>query len=164
MCLLSYNVKYSSYYGLWLKSLKKPCFRVFIALLILGFKTENLSKNGECVFVCVDTNCSPPFFFVFVAQQLTPGFQFSLASSGPNVLLPLVPAIAIQVFCSGCKKILHKGQTAYHKTGSTQLFCSTRCITGYSSSFCIPPPPKKTCTNCSKYKIFNYIPLYSISF
>uniref|UniRef100_A0A8C7AXB3 Zinc finger MYM-type containing 6 n=1 Tax=Neovison vison TaxID=452646 RepID=A0A8C7AXB3_NEOVI len=85
-----------------------------------------------------------------LAQQLTPGFQFSLASSGPNVLLPLVPAIAIQVFCSGCKKILHKGQTAYHKTGSTQLFCSTRCITGYSSSFCIPPPPKKTCTNCSK--------------
>ncbi|XP_058992471.1 zinc finger MYM-type protein 6 isoform X2 [Mustela lutreola] len=46
--------------------------------------------------------------------------------------------------------MLHKGQTAYHKTGSTQLFCSTRCITGYSSSVCIPPPPKKTCTNCSK--------------
>ncbi|XP_032733073.1 zinc finger MYM-type protein 6 [Lontra canadensis] len=85
-----------------------------------------------------------------LAQQLTPGFQFSLASSGPNILLPLVPAVAIQVFCSGCKKMLHKGQTAYHKTGSTQLFCSTRCITGYSSSVCIPPPPKKTCTNCSK--------------
>uniref|UniRef100_M3YU20 TRASH domain-containing protein n=1 Tax=Mustela putorius furo TaxID=9669 RepID=M3YU20_MUSPF len=85
-----------------------------------------------------------------LAQQLTPGFQFSLASSGPNISLPLVPAVAIQVFCSGCKKMLHKGQTAYHKTGSTQLFCSTRCITGYSSSVCIPPPPKKTCTNCSK--------------
>ncbi|XP_045879542.1 zinc finger MYM-type protein 6 isoform X1 [Meles meles] len=85
-----------------------------------------------------------------LAQQLTPGFQFSLASSGPNILLPLVPAVAIQVFCSGCKKMLHKGQTAYHKTGSTQLFCSTRCITGYSSSVCIPTPPKKTCANCSK--------------
>ncbi|XP_032158145.1 zinc finger MYM-type protein 6 [Mustela erminea] len=85
-----------------------------------------------------------------LAQQLTPGFQFSLASTGPNIPLPLVPAVAIQVFCSGCKKMLHKGQTAYHKTGSTQLFCSTRCITGYSSSVCIPPPPKKTCTNCSK--------------
>ncbi|XP_037683703.1 zinc finger MYM-type protein 6 isoform X4 [Choloepus didactylus] len=85
-----------------------------------------------------------------LAQQLTPGFQFSLASSGPNVLLPSVPAVAIQVFCSGCKKILYKGQTAYHKTGSTQLFCSTRCITRYFSSVCVPPPPKKTCTNCSK--------------
>ncbi|XP_012385999.1 zinc finger MYM-type protein 6 isoform X2 [Dasypus novemcinctus] len=85
-----------------------------------------------------------------LAQQLTPGFQFSLASCGPNTLLPSVPAIAIQVFCSGCKKMLYKGQTAYHKTGSTQLFCSTRCITGYSSPVCLPPPPKKTCTNCSK--------------
>uniref|UniRef100_A0A7N5P4M9 Zinc finger MYM-type containing 6 n=1 Tax=Ailuropoda melanoleuca TaxID=9646 RepID=A0A7N5P4M9_AILME len=85
-----------------------------------------------------------------LAQQLTPGFQFSLASSGPNVLLPSVPAVAIQVFCSGCKKMLYKGQTAYHKTGSTQLFCSTRCITGYSSPVCVPPPPKKTCTNCTK--------------
>ncbi|XP_032244048.1 zinc finger MYM-type protein 6 isoform X1 [Phoca vitulina] len=85
-----------------------------------------------------------------LAQQLTPGFQFSLASSGPNILLPSVPAIAIQVFCSGCKKMLYKGQTAYHKTGSTQLFCSTRCITGYSSPVCVPPLPKKTCTNCSK--------------
>ncbi|XP_053431130.1 zinc finger MYM-type protein 6 isoform X1 [Nycticebus coucang] len=85
-----------------------------------------------------------------LAQQLTPAFQFSLASSGPNKLLPSVPAVAIQVFCSGCKKMLYKGQTAYHKTGSTQLFCSTRCITGYSSPVCLPPPPRKTCANCSK--------------
>ncbi|XP_067581525.1 zinc finger MYM-type protein 6 isoform X3 [Pseudorca crassidens] len=85
-----------------------------------------------------------------LAQQLTPGFQLSLASSGPNISLPSVPAVAIQVFCSGCKKMLYKGQTAFHKTGSTQLFCSTRCIIGYSSPVCLPPPPKKTCANCSK--------------
>ncbi|XP_016073584.1 PREDICTED: zinc finger MYM-type protein 6 isoform X1 [Miniopterus natalensis] len=85
-----------------------------------------------------------------LAQQLTPGFQFPLASSGPNRLLPSVPAIALQAVCSGCKKMLYKGQTAYHKTGSTQLFCSTRCITRYSSPVCLPPPPKKTCANCSK--------------
>ncbi|XP_021119079.1 zinc finger MYM-type protein 6 [Heterocephalus glaber] len=85
-----------------------------------------------------------------LAQQLTPGFQLSLPSSAPNILFPSVPAIAIQVFCSGCKKMLYKGQTAYHKTGSTQLFCSTRCITGFSSPVCLQPPPKKTCTNCSK--------------
>ncbi|CAK6440924.1 unnamed protein product [Pipistrellus nathusii] len=85
-----------------------------------------------------------------LAQQLTPGFQFPLASTGPNRLLPSVPAIALQAVCSGCKKMLCKGQNAYHKTGSTQLFCSTRCITRYSSPACPPPPPKKTCTNCSK--------------
>ncbi|KAF4022008.1 hypothetical protein G4228_013688 [Cervus hanglu yarkandensis] len=85
-----------------------------------------------------------------LAQQLTPGFQLSLASSGPNVSLPSVPAVALQVFCSGCKKMLYKGQTAFHKTGSTQLFCSTRCIVGHSSSVCLPPPPKKACANCSK--------------
>nr|XP_020764292.1 zinc finger MYM-type protein 6 isoform X1 [Odocoileus virginianus texanus]XP_020764293.1 zinc finger MYM-type protein 6 isoform X1 [Odocoileus virginianus texanus]XP_020764294.1 zinc finger MYM-type protein 6 isoform X1 [Odocoileus virginianus texanus]XP_020764295.1 zinc finger MYM-type protein 6 isoform X1 [Odocoileus virginianus texanus]XP_020764296.1 zinc finger MYM-type protein 6 isoform X1 [Odocoileus virginianus texanus]XP_020764297.1 zinc finger MYM-type protein 6 isoform X1 [Odocoil len=84
------------------------------------------------------------------SQQLTPGFQLSLASSGPNVSLPSVPGVALQVFCSGCKKMLYKGQTAFHKTGSTQLFCSTRCIIGHSSSVCLPPPPKKTCANCSK--------------
>uniref|UniRef100_F7ATE3 Zinc finger MYM-type containing 6 n=1 Tax=Macaca mulatta TaxID=9544 RepID=F7ATE3_MACMU len=85
-----------------------------------------------------------------LAQQLNPGFQLSFTSSGPSVLLPSVPAVAIKVFCSGCKKMLYKGQTAYHKTGSTQLFCSTRCITRHSSPACLPPPPKKTCTNCSK--------------
>ncbi|KAG8506905.1 Zinc finger MYM-type protein 6 [Galemys pyrenaicus] len=85
-----------------------------------------------------------------LAQQLTPGFQFSVASAAPNILVPSVPAVAIQVFCTGCKKMLYKGQTAYHKTGSTQLFCSTRCITGYSSPVYLPPLPKKTCTNCLK--------------
>uniref|UniRef100_A0A673T5V4 Zinc finger MYM-type containing 6 n=1 Tax=Suricata suricatta TaxID=37032 RepID=A0A673T5V4_SURSU len=95
-----------------------------------------------------------------LAQQLTPGFQFSFASSGPNILLPSVPALAIHVFCSGCKRMLYKGQTAYHKTGSTQLFCSTRCITGYPSPVCVPPPPRKTCTHCSKYKMLNYISFY----
>ncbi|KAM5269403.1 zinc finger MYM-type protein 6-like isoform 1-T1 [Hipposideros larvatus] len=82
-----------------------------------------------------------------LAQQLTPGFQFPLASSGPNRWLPSVPVVAV---CSGCKKLLYKGQTAYHKTGSPHLFCSMWCITRYPSPVCLPPPPKKTCTNCSK--------------
>uniref|UniRef100_A0A4X1VXE7 Zinc finger MYM-type containing 6 n=1 Tax=Sus scrofa TaxID=9823 RepID=A0A4X1VXE7_PIG len=98
-----------------------------------------------------------------LAQQLTPGFQLSPASSGPNISLPSVPAVAIQVFCSGCKKMLYKGQTAYHKTGSTQLFCSTRCIIGYSSPVCLPPPPRKTCANCSKYEILNYFVFLAFS-
>lgn len=140
-----------------LESLKSS--GVLIASFTLNFKTV-LKIENVCMFVFI----LKLFVFCFlIAQQLTPGFQFPLASSGPNRLLPSVPAIALQAVCSGCKKMLYKGQTAYHKTGSTQLFCSTRCITRYSSPVCLPPPPKKTCANCSKYKILNYLPFYFFS-
>lgn len=106
-------------------------------------------------------------FFYFKAPQLTTGFQPSLASPGMNKMLPSVPAAAVRVSCSGCKKILQKGQTAYQRKGSTQLFCSTLCLTGYT----VPParlPPlltKKTCSSCSKYsRVLNYLFCFFISF
>ncbi|XP_050012495.1 zinc finger MYM-type protein 4 isoform X2 [Alexandromys fortis] len=87
-----------------------------------------------------------------LAPQLTTGFQPSLASPGMNKMLPSVPATAVRVSCSGCKKILQKGQTAYQRKGSTQLFCSTLCLTGYTVPPARLPPPltKKTCSSCSK--------------
>ncbi|XP_072466185.1 zinc finger MYM-type protein 4 isoform X3 [Notamacropus eugenii] len=86
-----------------------------------------------------------------LAPQLTTGFQPSLASSGMNKMLPSVPSTAVRVSCSGCKKILQKGQTAYQRKGSTQLFCSTLCLTGYTVPSARPPAPtKKTCSSCSK--------------
>nr|XP_023489454.1 zinc finger MYM-type protein 1 isoform X3 [Equus caballus] len=84
------------------------------------------------------------------ASQLTTGIQLSLASSGMSKMLPSVSTAAIQVSCSGCKKILQKGQTAYQRKGSTQLFCSTPCIAEYISSASSPATPKRTCSNCSK--------------
>ncbi|KAL2772886.1 zinc finger MYM-type protein 1 isoform c [Daubentonia madagascariensis] len=84
------------------------------------------------------------------ASQLTTGIQLSLASSGMNKILPSVSTTAIQVSCCGCKKILQKGQTAYQRKGSTQLFCSTPCISEYISSANSPAPTKRTCSNCSK--------------
>ncbi|XP_054995667.1 zinc finger MYM-type protein 1 isoform X3 [Sorex araneus] len=84
------------------------------------------------------------------ASQLTTGIQLSLASSSMSKMLPSDPSTAIQVSCSGCKKILQKGQTAYQRKGSTQLFCSTSCITEYISSASSPALPKRTCSNCSK--------------
>nr|XP_003415536.2 LOW QUALITY PROTEIN: zinc finger MYM-type protein 1 [Loxodonta africana] len=84
------------------------------------------------------------------ASQLTTGIQLSLASSGMNKMLPSVSSTAIQISCSGCKKILQKGQTAFQRKGSTQLFCSTPCITEYIASASSPAPPKRTCSNCSK--------------
>ncbi|XP_012901565.1 zinc finger MYM-type protein 1 isoform X3 [Mustela putorius furo] len=82
--------------------------------------------------------------------QLTAGIQLSLTSSGMNKMLPSVSTTAIQVSCCGCKKILQKGQTAYQRKGSTQLFCSTLCITEYISSANSPALPRRTCSNCSK--------------
>ncbi|KAG8506822.1 Zinc finger MYM-type protein 1 [Galemys pyrenaicus] len=84
------------------------------------------------------------------ASQLTAGIQLSLASSGMNKMLPSVSTTTIQVSCSGCKKILQKGQTAYQRKGSTQLFCSTLCISEHISSASLPALSKRTCSNCSK--------------
>nr|XP_014430491.1 zinc finger MYM-type protein 4 isoform X2 [Pelodiscus sinensis] len=86
-----------------------------------------------------------------LAPQLTSGFQPAVPSSGMSKMLPSVPTTAIRVSCSGCKKILQKGQTAYQRKGSTQLFCSTLCLTGYTVPTSRPPAStKKTCSSCSK--------------
>ncbi|XP_025899103.1 zinc finger MYM-type protein 4 isoform X1 [Nothoprocta perdicaria] len=86
-----------------------------------------------------------------LAPQLSSGFQPAAASSGMSKMLPSVPTTAVRVSCSGCKKILQKGQTAYQRKGSTQLFCSTLCLTGYTVPASRPPAStKKTCSSCSK--------------
>ncbi|KAG8588457.1 hypothetical protein GDO81_005984 [Engystomops pustulosus] len=91
-----------------------------------------------------------------LAPQLSSGLQTPLSSPGVNKSVPAVPAVpppSVRVSCSGCKKILQKGQTAYQRKGSTQLFCSTLCLTGYT----VPPSPrpvpaaKRTCSSCSKF-------------
>ncbi|XP_077151920.1 LOW QUALITY PROTEIN: zinc finger MYM-type protein 4 [Ranitomeya variabilis] len=90
-----------------------------------------------------------------LAPQLSSGVQAPVTSPEANKSVPAVPAVpppSVRVSCSGCKKILQKGQTAYQRKGSTQLFCSTLCLTGYT----VPPVPrpapasKKTCSSCSK--------------
>ncbi|VTJ58877.1 zinc finger MYM-type protein 4 isoform X3 [Marmota monax] len=108
---------------------------------------QQKTQEGELKISAVFSVSGSP-----LAPQLTTGFQPSLASSGMNKMLPSVPATAVRVSCSGCKKILQKGQTAYQRKGSTQLFCSTLCLTGYTVPPARLPPPltKKTCSSCSK--------------
>lgn len=126
---------------------------------MLGFKTSS-RREREDAYLKFMVKSKNFFQFSFKAPQLTTGFQPSLASSGMNKMLPSVPATAVRVSCSGCKKILQKGQTAYQRKGSTQLFCSTPCITEYISSVNSPALPKRSCSNCSKYIILNYVPFY----
>ncbi|KAF7704089.1 hypothetical protein HF521_021161 [Silurus meridionalis] len=63
---------------------------------------------------------------------------------------PQPPSGPVRICCSGCSKVLQKGQTAFQKKGSNQLFCSTVCLTGFT----LPPAPniapKKTCHLCLK--------------
>ncbi|XP_029349151.1 zinc finger MYM-type protein 4 isoform X2 [Echeneis naucrates] len=67
----------------------------------------------------------------------------ALASVPPRPPQPPVPG---SVRCSGCSKVLLKGQTAFQRKGSTQLFCSTVCLTGH-----LPPTPKnKCCFQCNR--------------
>ncbi|XP_064203342.1 zinc finger MYM-type protein 4 isoform X5 [Anguilla rostrata] len=66
----------------------------------------------------------------------------------PN-LAPAPPLTSVRVSCSGCKKVLLKGQTAYQRKGSSQLFCSTICLTSYTLPT-IKSVLKKTCHYCLK--------------
>nr|XP_061798656.1 zinc finger MYM-type protein 4-like [Nerophis lumbriciformis] len=71
--------------------------------------------------------------------------QTSLSSLTPLPPRPPVPLIPGSVRCSGCFKILLKGQTAFQRKGSTQLFCSTVCLTGH-----LPPTNKnQLCSLCN---------------
>ncbi|XP_062385238.1 zinc finger MYM-type protein 4 isoform X2 [Sardina pilchardus] len=57
-------------------------------------------------------------------------------------------ASSVCVVCSGCQKVLLKGQTAYQRKGSPQLYCSTICLTGSTGTFI--KPSKRTCHFCIK--------------
>ncbi|XP_077432558.1 zinc finger MYM-type protein 4-like isoform X2 [Vanacampus margaritifer] len=87
-----------------------------------------------------------------VLQAMTPlsvrppaPIQTSLPSLPPLPLRPPAPTIPGSVRCSGCFKVLLKGQTAFQRKGSTQLFCSTVCLTGH-----LPPTNKnQSCSLCN---------------
>ncbi|XP_020356056.2 zinc finger MYM-type protein 4 isoform X2 [Oncorhynchus kisutch] len=86
-----------------------------------------------------------------------------VTSLSKTVMPPLTPAaasipplmpMAMRVACSACNKVLLKGQTAYQRKGSSDLFCSTSCLTSYSPPSVVkttaPCPAKKTCHYCLK--------------
>ncbi|XP_053366395.1 uncharacterized protein si:ch211-266o15.1 isoform X2 [Clarias gariepinus] len=80
--------------------------------------------------------------------QAQPAHQ--LQPQPPPPPQPHPPPAPVRICCSGCSKVLQKGQTAFQKKGSNQLFCSTVCLTGFT----LPPAPiivpKKTCHLCLK--------------
>ncbi|KAM9842309.1 zinc finger MYM-type protein 4-like [Aulostomus maculatus] len=70
----------------------------------------------------------------------------SLPALSPVPPRPPQPPIPGSVRCSGCSKVLLKGQTAFQRKGSTQLFCSTVCLTGH-----LPPATRnRCCSQCNR--------------
>ncbi|XP_028251240.1 zinc finger MYM-type protein 4-like isoform X2 [Parambassis ranga] len=70
----------------------------------------------------------------------------SLQAMTPVPPRPPPPHVPGSVRCSGCSKVLLKGQTAFQRKGSTQLFCSTVCLTGH-----LPPTNKnRSCFQCNR--------------
>uniref|UniRef100_A0A8C5LEW8 Zinc finger, MYM domain containing 1 n=1 Tax=Jaculus jaculus TaxID=51337 RepID=A0A8C5LEW8_JACJA len=74
---------------------------------------------------------------------------------------PSDSATAVQVSCLGCKKVLQKGQTAYQRKTSAELFCSILCIEDSMMSASSLRPAKRTCFSCSK-EIFNLRDMVSV--
>ncbi|KAK3525450.1 hypothetical protein QTP86_031539 [Hemibagrus guttatus] len=74
------------------------------------------------------------------------------ASSNTSVPVPSInSATSLCVVCSGCKKILLKGQTAFQRKSSPQLYCSPRCLYSITSGESVPmPSSKKSCYYCLK--------------
>nr|XP_045004581.1 zinc finger MYM-type protein 1 [Jaculus jaculus] len=83
------------------------------------------------------------------------------ASSGMKKKFPSDSATAVQVSCLGCKKVLQKGQTAYQRKTSAELFCSILCIEDSMMSASSLRPAKRTCFSCSK-EIFNLRDMVSV--
>ncbi|XP_028994421.1 zinc finger MYM-type protein 4-like isoform X2 [Betta splendens] len=68
----------------------------------------------------------------------------SLPPLAPFPPRPPQPPVSGGVRCSGCSKVLLKGQTAFQRKGSTQLFCSTVCLTGH-----LPLAKIRSCYQCN---------------
>ncbi|CAB1335414.1 unnamed protein product [Coregonus sp. 'balchen'] len=79
-------------------------------------------------------------------RSLAPVPQPPPAQPQPQAPSSSNSANAVRVSCSGCSKILLRGQTAFQRKGSTQLFCSTVCLTGFT----LPVIKLRTCYQCLK--------------
>ncbi|XP_056281599.1 zinc finger MYM-type protein 4-like isoform X2 [Pseudoliparis swirei] len=90
--------------------------------------------------------CIPGRGAVLQAMSLRPPAPLPLPALVTAPPRPPPPSVPGSVRCSGCSKVLLKGQTAFQRKGSTQLFCSTVCLTGH-----LPTAGKnKACFQCNR--------------
>ncbi|XP_067282641.1 zinc finger MYM-type protein 4 isoform X2 [Pseudorasbora parva] len=84
---------------------------------------------------------------IAAAPAVVPG----KATSGPPALSlrSLAPANPVGVVCTGCNKVLLKGQTAFQRKGCPKLYCSPQCLCS-TSTMVVKIPQKKQCYHCLK--------------
>ncbi|XP_060915066.1 zinc finger MYM-type protein 4-like isoform X1 [Labrus mixtus] len=75
------------------------------------------------------------------------GSVFSVTPAAESPSLPVINPPSALMYCSNCKKLLSKGQTAFQKKGNPALFCSTSCLT---TSLPTGLGHTKICHNCQK--------------
>ncbi|XP_037330501.2 zinc finger MYM-type protein 4 isoform X2 [Pungitius pungitius] len=83
-------------------------------------------------------------------EDLRIGSVFSVPPAGETQRLPVFYPSSVYMSCSGCKKNLMKGQTAFQRKGSPALFCSTTCLT---KSVPATKGVTKICHSCKKFII-----------
>ncbi|XP_051991636.1 zinc finger MYM-type protein 4-like isoform X1 [Xyrauchen texanus] len=78
------------------------------------------------------------------------GVSTATSAKAPSVSQESMPGVAplkpIGLVCTGCNKVMLKGQTAFQRSGSSKLFCSPQCLCSTS----IVVIKKKTCHYCLK--------------
>uniref|UniRef100_A0AAY4B9H4 TRASH domain-containing protein n=1 Tax=Denticeps clupeoides TaxID=299321 RepID=A0AAY4B9H4_9TELE len=100
-------------------------------------------------FLLYFLNTNPRPLAIAVAQPSHgPSVPFQQPPTPPQP--PASSSSMVRVSCSGCSKILQKGQTAFQRKGSNQLFCSTVCLTGFTLPPATTAVPKKSCYSCHK--------------
>uniref|UniRef100_A0A8C2BUG2 Zinc finger, MYM-type 4 n=1 Tax=Cyprinus carpio TaxID=7962 RepID=A0A8C2BUG2_CYPCA len=90
------------------------------------------------------------FFQIFCHVTAVPAAAPAKVAPVPTLSLPsLAPANPIGVVCTGCNKVLLKGQTAFQRKGCPKLFCSPQCLCS-TSNVVVKIPQKKQCHHCHK--------------
>ncbi|XP_043073787.1 zinc finger MYM-type protein 4-like [Puntigrus tetrazona] len=84
------------------------------------------------------------------ATSIVPEAAPSKVAPVPTLSLrSLAPANPIGVVCTGCNKVLLKGQTAFQRKGCPKLYCSPQCLCS-TSNVVVKLPQKKQCHHCQK--------------
>ncbi|XP_056623010.1 zinc finger MYM-type protein 4 isoform X2 [Triplophysa dalaica] len=118
--------------------------------------SQSTSLRGTLI---LPTQAQPQFQLrIQPRPQMQPQIRTQTAILSQAPIQPPAPQVhapppAVRICCSGCSKILQKGQTAFQRKGSNQLFCSTVCLTSFSLPSVQFTPiiaPRKTCNLCLK--------------
>ncbi|XP_057199456.1 zinc finger MYM-type protein 4 isoform X2 [Triplophysa rosa] len=118
--------------------------------------SQSTSLRGTLI---LPTQAQPQFQLrIQPRPQMQPQIRTQTAILSHAPIQPPAPSVhapppAVRICCSGCSKILQKGQTAFQRKGSNQLFCSTVCLTSFSLPSVQFTPiiaPRKTCNLCLK--------------